>query len=95
MLKLLAGLHIGTINLSFAQLGIADIFGVSELCFQTHFRAMVYPPAVGDRNIYVIVDADIGKIECSATNFLTNFSSETSLILNSDYTDISATSTRN
>ena len=63
MLNLLAGLHIGTINLSFAQLGIADIFRISQLCFQTRFSAMAYPPAVGDRNIYVILDADIRKIE--------------------------------
>ncbi|WP_335158145.1 hypothetical protein [Nostoc sp.] len=51
-------------------MGIADVFRISQLCFQTSFSAMAYPPAVGDRNIYVIVDADIGNTECSATNIV-------------------------
>jgi hypothetical protein len=71
--KFVPGLAIGTINLGFAQLQITDILRISQLCFQTSFSAIAYPPAVGDRNIYIIVDVDIRKIDSKA-----------SLMLNSD-----------
>lgn len=66
--KFVPGSAIGTINLGFAQLQITDILHINQLCFQTSFSAIAYQPSVGDRNIYVIVDADIRKIEWFATN---------------------------